>query len=73
MKGFLLAGAAFAALVAGPALAADLPARTPVYKAPVVAAGYNWTGFYVGGNVGYAWGHSDTSSAFSCPVPGVLR
>ena len=54
MKEILLAGAAFAALVAGPAMAADLPARTPVYKAPVVAAGYNWTGFYVGGNVGYA-------------------
>ena len=47
--------------------AADLPSRAPVYKAPVAAAGYNWTGFYFGGNAGYAWGDSDVSSAFSCP------
>src|ERR1700749_5103096 len=44
-------------------LAADLSA--PIYtKAPVVVdPGYNWTGFYVGGNLGYSWGRSsDTSS-----------
>jgi outer membrane immunogenic protein len=71
MKEFLLTGAAFAALVAGPAMAADLRVQTPAYKAPLAAAaGYNWTGFYVGGNLGYAWGHSDASSTFSCPVPG---
>jgi outer membrane immunogenic protein len=38
------------------AQAADLAAR-PYTKAPVpVAAIYDWTGFYVGGNVGYGWG-----------------
>ena len=45
------------------ALAADLPA--PIYrKAPVVVdPGYDWTGFYLGGNLGYSWGRSsDTSS-----------
>jgi len=31
--------------------AADMPT-----KAPVMAIQYNWTGFYVGGNVGYGWG-----------------
>jgi len=52
MRKLLLAGISFAALVAGPALAADL--GRPVYR-PVLApvAVYNWTGFYVGGNVGY--------------------
>ena len=47
------------------ALAADLPA--PVYtKAPVfVDPGYNWTGFYLGGNLGYSWGRSNDTSSFT--------
>ena len=47
------------------ASAADLPMRT---KAPplVVSPAYNWTGFYVGGNIGYAWGNADT---FFNPLP----
>jgi outer membrane immunogenic protein len=47
------------------ALAADLPA--PVYtKAPVyVDPGYNWTGFYLGGNLGYSWGRSSDTSSFT--------
>jgi outer membrane immunogenic protein len=43
------------------ALATDLPQR-PVYKAPPIMSPvpvYNWTGFYVGGNVGGAWGSVD--------------
>jgi outer membrane immunogenic protein len=60
----ILFGLAAAASVATSALAADLPARTytkaPVYVEPV----FDWTGFYVGGNVGYSWGRSsDTSTA----------
>jgi outer membrane immunogenic protein len=39
------------------AFAADMPVKAPVYKAPVVApVVYSWTGCYVGGDVGYAWG-----------------
>jgi outer membrane immunogenic protein len=34
------------------AFAADLPVKAP-YMAPI--AYYNWTGFYIGGNVGGAW------------------
>ena len=45
------------------ALAADLPARAPVYKAPATAAAYNWSGWYAGLNAGGAWGHSDASTA----------
>jgi outer membrane immunogenic protein len=36
------------------ALAADLPAPPPVYyKEPPIV--YDWTGFYIGGNIGAAW------------------
>jgi outer membrane immunogenic protein len=38
--------------------AADLSTKTPLYKAPV-ATPYVWTGFYVGGNVGYGWGRAN--------------
>jgi len=42
------------------ASAADMAMRT---KAPpiVVDPSYNWSGFYIGGNVGYGWGDADTS------------
>jgi outer membrane immunogenic protein len=47
-------GVALAALLAGPAMAADLK---PVYKAPPpVTAVYNWTGWHVGASAGYGWG-----------------
>jgi outer membrane immunogenic protein len=44
------------------AAAADLPAATPVYKAAPSVAPYNWTGFYIGGNLGYSWGRADTGT-----------
>jgi outer membrane immunogenic protein len=52
--------------IASAAFAADIPAKAPVYKAPVVAA-FNWAGWYAGLNAGGAWGHSDpsTSTVFS--------
>jgi outer membrane immunogenic protein len=51
------------------ASAADLGTRpAPVYtKAPIAAPYYSWTGFYIGGNAGYAWGTSDADTA----VPGL--
>src|SRR6202046_3985408 len=56
MKKLLLGTAAFIAFAA-PAVAADMPARTytkaPAYTAPEVV--YNWTGFYIGGNIGGAF------------------
>ena len=50
----LLASAA--SLLVQAASAADL-AVAPVYnKAPVIAPLASWSGFYIGGNVGYGWG-----------------
>ena len=56
MKKLMLATTAL--IVAGPGLAADLPARMP-YKAPPppAVAYFSWTGCYIGGHVGGGWGH----------------
>ena len=60
--------AAGAALFSPLAIAADLPVKSPGFGGAAMT--YNWTGLYVGANVGYAWGHSDTSSTISCPTGG---
>ena len=46
------------ALIAAPAVAADLPRQMP-YRAPAYVTSYNWTGFYLGAHGGYGWGSSD--------------
>ncbi len=59
MKRILIAGA-FALAAGGQALAADLPPpmapppRAPATYVPAPIPYYNWTGFYVGGNLGGA-------------------
>jgi outer membrane immunogenic protein len=58
MKRLFLSCAAAAGLMAGPALAADLPES---YEQPVAPEVYgptvfNWTGPYVGAQIGYSWG-----------------
>jgi outer membrane immunogenic protein len=54
MKKFLLAGMALAAMVAGPAKAADMPLKAP----PPPPAVFSWTGCYIGIEGGGAWGRS---------------
>jgi outer membrane immunogenic protein len=62
MKRILLATVALTAFAAT-ASAADLPARM-VTKAPAYVAGYNWTGFYAGVNLGYGWATASTTATF---------
>jgi outer membrane immunogenic protein len=59
MKKLAFASLGVAALVATPAMAADM--ARPVYKAPPPAPVYvfSWTGCYFGGNVGGAWVDKD--------------
>jgi outer membrane immunogenic protein len=53
------------ALVTGLLSAAAIMPATAQSPAPA----YNWTGFYLGGNVGYGWGNSDAASSFACLSP----
>ena len=60
MKKVLLVTASLIALgAAAPASAADLAARPYTKAPPMVAAVYDWTGFYIGANGG--WGSSRSS------------
>jgi outer membrane immunogenic protein len=59
MKKLLTAIAALG-LIGTPAFAADMAVKAPP---PAPAPVYTWTGFYLGGNIGYGWG--DSSYSFS--------
>lgn len=65
-KRILIAGV-FALSAAGQAFAADLPPapmpppRAPATYVPAPIPYYNWTGFYIGGNLGYGFGGSSAS------------
>jgi high affinity Mn2+ porin len=55
----------------GPAIAADLQEAMPVKALPVSTA-YDWTGFYLGGHIGYAWGNSNwTASTTAGTTPSI--
>jgi outer membrane immunogenic protein len=49
MKKLLVAGIAAAAFCGAPALAADMPVKSPY------APAFSWTGCYVGANAGFGW------------------
>jgi outer membrane immunogenic protein len=59
IRKFLMASAS-AVVLTGSAVAADLPTRAPppVYIPPVPI--FTWTGIYVGGQIGYAWGNQNS-------------
>jgi outer membrane immunogenic protein len=65
--GSLALGFALAAITAGPTLAADLPThKAPPPEPPPACL---WCGFYLGGNVGDAWGSSAITSNSGFPAP----
>jgi outer membrane immunogenic protein len=61
MKKLVLSTVALAAMVAAPAMAADMAVRAPVYKAPPPIVVFNWTGCYIGANGGGLWVNKDYS------------
>ena len=54
----ILVASVGAVALAGSAFAAD-PAPPPVYVPPVPI--FTWTGIYVGGQIGYAWGQNNVN------------
>jgi outer membrane immunogenic protein len=68
MRKVSLAAAAFASL-ACPSFAADLTSQkeAPVYVAPPPV--FNWTGFYIGADIGGGWGEHPVSVAASPIAP----
>ena len=63
MRGVWLTGLVLAALV-DVARAADMAVKAPPQP---VSSNYDWSGFYLGGHLGYAWGNS----GFSDPGAGI--
>ncbi len=61
MKTRIIAALA-ATLAASPVAAADLSYGNSYGYAPAAAAPASWTGFYVGGNIGYGWGSAGADS-----------
>src|SRR5206468_3419668 len=72
MNKLIIGVAALTAMLAAPARAADLPVGVPVYAERPAAIGlWNWTGFYIGGNLGYARDSSGMDiSAVALPAGG---
>ena len=71
MRKQLLGSVALLALVAGGAAnAADIP--PPMYTKAPVADPWNWTGTYLGVNLGYSWGRSATDTTFSNSITGAV-
>ena len=60
MKKLVFVAAAVAASLVTPTFAADLPVKAPQMVA--APAPWSWTGFYVGGNLGYSWGRTETDA-----------
>jgi outer membrane immunogenic protein len=56
--------AAAAAVLAGSAFAADLPLAPPPPPVPI----FTWTGVYLGGQIGYAWGNDKPNWAIGTPA-----
>jgi outer membrane immunogenic protein len=72
MKRIFVAVAAIGSLLTTSAFAADLAPRMYAKAPPLPVVVYDWTGFYVGGNLGYSWGRSSDTSTLTNAAGTVL-
>lgn len=68
MKKLFLHSLALAAIIAGPAMAADMPVK---FKAPPPITVYDWSGLYIGGNIGGGW--ADVNRFYPQAIGGPLN
>jgi len=64
---FLRSASVLSLLIAGPAIAADMPLKAPALSAPA----FSWTGFYVGLNAGGTWARFGLDTSLNCQDPSV--
>jgi outer membrane immunogenic protein len=64
MRKLVAASVILPLLTGGAAMAADMPARTPVYKAAAPIHVFSWTGCYIGGHGGYARAQANHGVSF---------
>jgi outer membrane immunogenic protein len=73
MRGLLFAAVAVLTVGAvNPTSAADILAKAPPPIQPPAPL-YNWTGFYIGGNVGYGWSHRDFTNTLGSTLGAAQR
>jgi outer membrane immunogenic protein len=66
----LLLGAALLAFGVAPAFAADMAVKARPMAAPIVT--YNWTGCYIGGNVGGGWARNEQTQIAKVGGPAIV-
>jgi outer membrane immunogenic protein len=69
MKKLLIGLVAASALIAGPAMAADMPLKAPPAPPPAACI---WCGFYIGVNVGGAWSTTNDAGSFQTVAGGPI-
>jgi outer membrane immunogenic protein len=70
MRALMIAASGMLAVSVLNASAADINRKPVLTKAPPVQSApispvYNWTGFYIGANVGYGWSHRDFTNTIT--------
>jgi outer membrane immunogenic protein len=61
-KAIALGAFASMCILGGQAFAADLPVKAPMKAPAAVPFAYSWTGFYVGGHLGWGWEDRTTTN-----------
>jgi hypothetical protein len=73
MQKLLIGSIAAVGFFGAPALASDFPVKAPAYNAPITAPPYNWSGLYLGANIGGAFSSASANVAGTVWDPGATE